>query len=185
MIRKNIDFTYILIITWQSHHSIRFHNSIKWMLKKIPPLLISKTNESELSFQLISCHFGLLIFCAIRQPGFSHPFYDITTNKGMYVRVRGETKLVQLHAVVLLLTPPIWKLWGSCSLCSRNEKVTKVSAGPKFSHFPTETYLVVVKYQKFPKSIERNWGFWIIFDLADFLNIFDIYYIDGALEMIV
>ena len=68
-------------------------------------------------------------------------------------------------------------------LCSRNEKVTKVSAGPKFSHFPTETYLVIVKYQKFPKSIERNWGFWIIFDLADFLHIFYIYYIGGAVKM--
>ena len=62
------------------------------MLKKIPPLLISKTNESELSFQLISCHFGLLIFCAIRQPGFSHPFYDITTNKGMLGK-RGESSI--------------------------------------------------------------------------------------------
>ena len=60
------------------------------------------------------------------------------------------------------------------TLCSRNEKVTKVSAGPKFSHFPTETYLVVVKYQKFPKSIERNWGFWIIFDLERVGHFFEI-----------
>ena len=60
------------------------------------------------------------------------------------------------------------------ALCSRNEKVTKVSAGPKFSHFPTETYLVIVKYQKFPKSIERNWGFWIIFDLERVGHFFEI-----------
>ena len=46
-------------------------------------------------------------------PSFSHPFYDITTNKGMYVRVRGEKLVQQLHAVVLLLTPPIWKLWAN------------------------------------------------------------------------
>ena len=65
-------------------------------------------------------------------------------------------KMVYNVSVIVKIEKEIQSDKKSVALCSRNEKVTKVSAGPKFSHFPTETYLVVVKYQKFPKSIERN-----------------------------
>ena len=110
-------------------------------------------------------------------------FGDIQTRRRAGGRdgVRRKCQLIWWHLQLQLhhLWSSIFFFWRfgisqAKSLCSRNKKVTKVSAGPKFSHFPTETYLVVVKYQKFPKSIERNWGFWIIFDLERVGHFFEI-----------
>ena len=50
------------------------------------------------------------------------------------------------------------------TLCSKNQKVFQRGASPRYCHFPSETILVVIKYQKLAKSVEGNWGFWIIFD---------------------
>ena len=46
-------------------------------------------------------------------------------------------------------------------------KVFQRGAGPNFHKFPLETNLVMVKYQKLAKSVERNWGFWINFDFKN------------------
>ena len=39
---------------------------------------------------------------------------------------------------------------------------------PKFAHFPSETYVLMLKYQKLAKSVGGNWGFWINFDFENF-----------------
>ena len=48
------------------------------------------------------------------------------------------------------------------------KKVFQRGESPNFAHFPSETYALMLKYQKLEKSVEGNWGFWIIFDFKDF-----------------
>ena len=107
------------------------------------------------SFQLISCHFGRssdLLRYYSTAPSFSHPFYDITTNKGMYVRVRGEKLVQQLHAVVLLLTPPIWKLWAN----RIGGLVVGWLAEWPFSSLSYDTAAAVLKFMSLGNGIERT-----------------------------
>ena len=39
---------------------------------------------------------------------------------------------------------------------SKNQIIFQGGAGPKFDKFPSETYLVMAKYQKLAKSVEGN-----------------------------
>ena len=42
------------------------------------------------------------------------------------------------------------------ALCSENQKVFQRGASPRYGHFPSETILVMIKYQKLAKSVEGN-----------------------------
>ena len=43
-----------------------------------------------------------------------------------------------------------------CTQWSKNQIIFQGGAGPKFDKFPSETYLVMAKYQKLAKSVEGN-----------------------------
>ena len=47
---------------------------------------------------------------------------------------------------------------------AKMKKIFQRGESPRYCHFPSETTLVMVKYQKLAKSVGGNWGFWIIFD---------------------
>ena len=55
---------------------------------------------------------------------------------------------------------------------SKNQIIFQGGAGPKFDKFPSETYLVMAKYQKLAKSVEGNWGFWFNFDFKNLRLLF-------------
>ena len=42
---------------------------------------------------------------------------------------------------------------------SKKAKVFQRGESPKFAHFPSETYVLMSKYQKLEKSVEGNEGF--------------------------
>ena len=79
---------------------------------------------------------------------------------------------VSLRFYVKSTQQPSWL----CSLCSKNQKVFQRGASPRYCRFPSETILVVIKYQKLAKSVEGNWGFWIIFDFKIVRLVFRGYY---------
>ena len=59
---------------------------------------------------------------------------------------------------------------------AKNAKVFQGGAGPNFYHFPLKTNVYIVKHQKLGKSVGRNGVFWIIFDLKNFGNLFEVFY---------
>ena len=73
------------------------------------------------------------------------------------------------------------KHWNDCcqislsmeaSQWSKSKKVFQRGDHPNFGHFPSETYVLMSKYQKLAKSVEGNWGFWINFDFKKFSHVF-------------
>ena len=59
----------------------------------------------------------------------------------------------QLHRLKTAYIEPIT---GEFSQWSKIRKVFQRGDHPKFGHFPLETYVVMPKYQKLEKSVERN-----------------------------
>ena len=57
---------------------------------------------------------------------------------------------------------------------SKIRKVFQRGDHPKFGHFPLETYVLSLKYQKLEKSVERNSGFWIIFGFEEVGHSFEV-----------
>ena len=49
---------------------------------------------------------------------------------------------------------------------AKMKKVFQRGESPKFAHFPSETHVLMLKYQKLEKSVGGNWGFWINFDFT-------------------
>ena len=84
------------------------------------------------------------------------------------------------YCVAWFLLIPRWLEWSgqsqhNCSaLRSKKWKVSKGGAGQKFHRFPSETYVVRVKYQKLAKSVQGNWGFWINFSLEEVCHLFEV-----------
>ena len=56
---------------------------------------------------------------------------------------------------------------GKITQWSKMKKIFQRGESPKFAHFPSETNLVMVKWQKLAKSVGRNWGFWINSDFKE------------------
>ena len=57
--------------------------------------------------------------------------------------------------------------WPFLPQWAKMNKIFQRGESQRYCHFPSETNLVMVKYQKLAKSVGGNWGFWIIFDFKE------------------
>ena len=100
-------------------------------------------------------------------------------------RMKKTAQALWFHIIFqIVLLWHYWKwmnLWSEkCSNIASNAlrseiwKVSKAGAGQKFHRFPSETYVVRVKYQKLAKSVQGNLGFWINFSLEKVCLFFEV-----------